>query len=100
MQLSLLVLYAADTGLAATSLLTFEEIRRVVSLFVEMGVEKIRLSGGEPVIRCDIDKLVEMLVGVLGVRSISMTTNVFLLAEKAAALKTADSTAQLWVCTV
>jgi cyclic pyranopterin phosphate synthase len=54
-----------------------------------MGVEKIRLSGGEPLMRKDIEKLVEMLAGIPEVRSLSMTTNGFLLAEKAAALREA-----------
>ncbi len=75
--------------LPRSEILTFEEIHRVVSLFAEMGIEKVRLSGGEPLMRKDIVKLVEMLAEVPGIRSISMTTNGFLLAEKAAALKKA-----------
>jgi len=70
-------------------MLTFEEIRRVVSLLANMGIEKIRLTGGEPLVRRNIEKLVKMLAGVPRIRSISMTTNGFLLAEKAAALKSA-----------
>lgn len=70
-------------------ILTYEEIHRVASLFAKVGVEKIRLSGGEPLMRNDIEKLVEILAGIPGVRSLSMTTNGFLLAEKAAALKRA-----------
>lgn len=70
-------------------ILTFEEICRVVSLFAAMGVEILRISGGEPLLRRNIEKLVKMLAGVPGIRSIRMVTNGFLLAEKAAALKRA-----------
>jgi len=54
-----------------------------------MGVSKIRLSGGEPLMRRDIEKLVAMLSKIDGIQSLSMTTNGFLLAEKAASLKEA-----------
>jgi len=70
-------------------ILTFEEISRVVSLFAAMGVEKLRISGGEPLLRRNIEKLVKMLAGVPRIRSVRMVTNGFLLAEKAAALKRA-----------
>jgi cyclic pyranopterin phosphate synthase len=70
-------------------ILTYEEIRRVVSLFAKMGVNKIRLSGGEPLMRRNIERLVKLLVAVPGIRSVSMTTNGFQLAQKAAALKKA-----------
>jgi len=72
-----------------SEILTFEEIHRVASLFVGMGVENIRLSGGEPLMRRDIEQLVKLLAGIPGIRNFSMTTNGFLLAEKAAALKRA-----------
>jgi cyclic pyranopterin phosphate synthase len=75
--------------LPRSEILTYEEIHRVTSLLVGMGVEKIRLSGGEPLMRRDIERLVAMLSKIPGVRSLSMTTNGFLLAEKAAALKKA-----------
>lgn len=75
--------------LPRSEILTFEESHRVVSLFAKMGVDKIRLSGGEPLMRRDIEKLVEMLADVPGIRSLGMTTNGFLLADKAAALKKA-----------
>ena len=70
-------------------ILTFEEIHHVASLFVSMGVENIRLSGGEPLMRRDIERLVKLLAGISGLRQLSMTTNGFLLAEKSAALKRA-----------
>jgi cyclic pyranopterin phosphate synthase len=70
-------------------ILTYEEIHRVASLFAQVGVQKIRLSGGEPLMRKDIENLVQMLATIPGIKSLSMTTNGFLLAEKAAALKEA-----------
>lgn len=75
--------------LPRSEILTFEEIHRVVSILTQMGVEKVRLSGGEPLMRRDIEKLVEMLAQVPGIRSLSMTTNGFLLADKAKALREA-----------
>ncbi len=78
--------------LPRSEILTFEELHLVASLFSKMGVEKIRLSGGEPLMRKDIEKLVEMLAGIPGIRLITMTTNGFLLAEKAGALKKAGMT--------
>ncbi|HKM76163.1 MAG TPA: GTP 3',8-cyclase MoaA [Candidatus Bathyarchaeia archaeon] len=71
------------------NILSYEEIYRVVSLFAKMGISKIRLSGGEPLMRRNIERLVDLLVAVPGIRSVSMTTNGFQLAEKASALKMA-----------
>lgn len=73
--------------LPRSEILTFEEIHRVVSVLAKMGIEKVRLSGGEPLMRQDIEELVEMIAGVPGIRSLSMTTNGFLLAEKARTLR-------------
>jgi cyclic pyranopterin phosphate synthase len=70
-------------------ILTFEEIHRVVSILAHMGIENIRLSGGEPLMRQNIEKLVEILAGVPGIKSLSMTTNGFLLGDKAESLKKA-----------
>ena len=72
-----------------SEILTFEEIHHVASLFASMGVRNIRLSGGEPLMRRDIEQLVGLLAGIPSIRQLSMTTNGFLLAEKAAALKRA-----------
>ncbi|NNC91604.1 MAG: GTP 3',8-cyclase MoaA [Acidimicrobiia bacterium] len=69
-------------------LLTFEEITRVAGLLVDRGVEKIRLTGGEPLLRIDIEKLVEMLAG-LGEIEVTITTNGSLLERKAEALAVA-----------
>jgi cyclic pyranopterin phosphate synthase len=71
-------------------LLTFEEIARLGQLFALLGVEKIRLTGGEPLLRRDLESLVEMLAHVKGIRDLTMTTNGSLLTrDKARALKNA-----------
>lgn len=75
--------------LPRSDILTYEEIHRVVSLFAKMGVERIRLSGGEPLMRQDVEKLVELLSAVPGIHSVTMTTNGYFLPEKVAALKRA-----------
>ena len=62
-------------------LLTFEEITRVAGVFVAMGVQKIRLTGGEPLLRRRLEKLIEMLRG-LGPVDLTLTTNGALLAKK------------------
>jgi cyclic pyranopterin phosphate synthase len=70
------------------SLLTFEEIGRLGRLFVDLGVRKIRLTGGEPLVRRDLDSLVAMLAPLPGVE-IVLTTNGSLLPEHAESLKAA-----------
>jgi cyclic pyranopterin phosphate synthase len=70
-------------------LLTFEEIARLSRVFVAFGAEKLRLTGGEPLVRRDLESLVALLAGIGGVREIAMTTNGALLAAKARALKEA-----------
>src|SRR5579859_8093597 len=70
-------------------LLTFEELTRLARIFAGLGVRKLRLTGGEPLLRRDLDRLVAMLAGVDGVADIAMTTNGALLAGKAAALAAA-----------
>jgi GTP 3',8-cyclase len=60
-------------------ILTFEEIREVVSVAVPLGISKVRLTGGEPLVRKDIVKLVEMIAGVEGVKDLAITTNGVLL---------------------
>jgi len=69
-------------------LLTFEEITRVAGLLVDRGVEKIRLTGGEPLLRIEIERLVEMLAG-LGEVDLTITTNGSLLERKAERLAAA-----------
>jgi len=70
-------------------ILSFEEITRLTNLFVHLGVEKIRLTGGEPLARRDLDKLVAKLSALPGPPDLCLTTNGSLLAEKVAALKAA-----------
>jgi cyclic pyranopterin phosphate synthase len=70
-------------------ILTFEEIARLVRAFVTLGVRKVRLTGGEPLIRRDLDRLVRMLSPIPGIEDLSLTTNGSLLAEKAQALAAA-----------
>jgi len=70
-------------------ILSFEEIARLTNLFVHLGVEKIRLTGGEPLARRDLDKLVAKLSALPGPPNLCLTTNGSLLAEKVAALKAA-----------
>jgi len=70
-------------------ILSFEEIARVARLFIRAGVEKIRLTGGEPLVRRDIESLVAELSRLEGLKDLCLTTNGSLLAEKAAALKAA-----------
>jgi GTP 3',8-cyclase len=69
-------------------LLTFEEIARLARMFAGLGVEKIRLTGGEPLIRRDVERLVEMLAAIPGL-DLTLTTNGAALAQKAQALKDA-----------
>ncbi len=71
-------------------LLTFEEIARVAKIFAELGVRKIRLTGGEPLVRKDIDTLVQELASIPGIDDLAMTTNGSLLtAERAQKLRSA-----------
>jgi cyclic pyranopterin phosphate synthase len=75
--------------LPTADLLTFEEIERLVRVFARLGVEKVRLTGGEPLVRRDLPKLVAALASVPGVRDLTLTTNGVLLPAQAAVLKAA-----------
>jgi len=70
-------------------LLTFEELTRLARVFSGLGVRKLRLTGGEPLLRRDLDQLVAMLAGIGGIQDIALTTNGALLAGKARALAAA-----------
>jgi len=70
-------------------LLTFEEIAELAGIFAELGVDKLRLTGGEPLLRRDLPKLVGMLAADARFTDIAMTTNGVLLAEHAPALRQA-----------
>ncbi len=73
-----------------SELLSFEEIEQLARLFVQLGVRKLRLTGGEPLIRRDLDRLIAMLAAIDGVEDISLTTNASLLTlDKAKSLKAA-----------
>jgi cyclic pyranopterin phosphate synthase len=72
--------------LPAKELLTFEEIARLARIFVENGAEKLRITGGEPLVRRDLERLVAMLAAIPGVRDLTLTTNGALLAKKAQVL--------------
>ena len=71
------------------ALLTFEEITRLVRIMVRLGAVKLRLTGGEPLVRQDIEQLVAMLTPLEGVEDTALTTNAYFLPQKAQALKDA-----------
>lgn len=70
-------------------ILTFEEIYRLSSIFVEMGISKIRITGGEPLVRKDLEQLFQMLNSLPGLETLALTTNGVLLPNKIEALKAA-----------
>jgi GTP 3',8-cyclase len=72
--------------LERSEILSFEEIQRLVRLFARLGVDEVRLTGGEPLVRREFPKLVSMLSGVEGIEDLSLTTNGYLLERDAAAL--------------
>jgi GTP 3',8-cyclase len=69
--------------IARREILSFEEISRLARLFVGLGVDKIRLTGGEPLLRRDIDVLIRQLTAIDGLQDLCLTTNGSLLAERA-----------------
>jgi GTP 3',8-cyclase len=75
--------------LPKAEILTFEEITRLARLFAELGVRKLRLTGGEPLLRAQIETLVAMLAEIEGIEDLALTTNGLLLADKATALRAA-----------
>ena len=72
-----------------SSLLSFEEIERIVRIAVGLGVKKIRLTGGEPLLRNSVEQLVGRIAAIPGVEDLAMTTNGFLFRDKARALRKA-----------
>src|SRR6266516_3670752 len=70
-------------------ILTFEEMERFVRVVARLGVNKLRLTGGEPLVRSDLPRLVERLASLSGIHDIALTTNGILLEEHAQALKDA-----------
>ncbi|MDW0178855.1 MAG: GTP 3',8-cyclase MoaA [Nitrososphaeraceae archaeon] len=70
-----------------TEVLSFDEIIRLSSIFANLGVEKIRLTGGEPLVRPSIENLIKSIAKIGNIKSIGLTTNGLLLQEKVEALK-------------
>ena len=71
------------------ALLSFEETTRLARIFISLGVEKLRITGGEPLVRREVEKLIGMLAALPDLRDITLTTNGALLTRKAEALKEA-----------
>ena len=67
-------------------LLSFEEIERLARVFVDLGVEKLRITGGEPLLRHELSRLIERLAAIPGLRDLALTTNGYLLEKQASAL--------------
>jgi cyclic pyranopterin phosphate synthase len=83
-------LFGADHAfLPRAELLSFEEIVKVVGAFADLGVTKVRLTGGEPLLRRDLPDLVRLVAQVPGITDLAMTTNGSLLADAAGALRDA-----------
>ena len=70
-------------------LLTYEEIERLVRLFVTLGARKVRITGGEPLLRSQLDILVAKLAGIDGLADLTLTTNGYALKKQAVSLKNA-----------
>src|SRR3712207_7742192 len=68
--------------LERSALLSYEEIARVVRVLAGMGVHSVRLTGGEPLVRRELWRLVEQLSAIEGLRDLSLTTNGFLLTRQ------------------
>ena len=75
--------------LAAERLMTRDELLRIVGSFVALGVRKVRLTGGEPLLRTDLPDIIRSIKGDLGVPDVSLTTNGWFLGKQAKALKQA-----------
>jgi len=78
--------------LPRASILSFEELDRLAGVFASLGVDKLRLTGGEPLLRHDLPSLVRMLAGQPGITDLALTTNGILLGDQAAALRSAGLT--------
>ena len=73
--------------LPRASILTFEEIARLAGIFARLGVTKVRLTGGEPLLRHDVPTVVGLLAGTAGITDLALTTNGMVLAAQAEALR-------------
>src|SRR5688572_27337094 len=72
-----------------SKILTFEEIERIVRVAVSLGIQKVRLTGGEPLLRQELEILVQRLAALDGVQDLALTTNGFQFQKKAVALRNA-----------
>jgi cyclic pyranopterin phosphate synthase len=72
-----------------THLLSFEEIERFIRLAVSLGIQKVRLTGGEPLLRHDVENLVSRIARIHGLTDLALTSNGFLFPQKAHALRAA-----------
>src|SRR5262249_47943275 len=79
-------------GLPSAEILTYEEIARLTRVAASIGIEQVRLTGGEPLVRRDVPELVRMLHDIPGLRSLSLTTNGVLLTKLAGPLAEAGLT--------
>jgi cyclic pyranopterin phosphate synthase len=70
-------------------LLSYEEIEQILRVMAPMGLERVRITGGEPLVRQDLPELVKLIAKVPGIRDLSLSTNAVLLADQADALKSA-----------
>ena len=75
--------------LPRADILTFEELTRLVRIFAELGIEKLRVTGGEPLLRNDLPQLLGMLTDIAGIDDLTLTTNGYLLSQFAQPLKDA-----------
>ena len=69
-----------------SEILSFEEIEHFVRVAAGLGIDKIRVTGGEPLVRRDLPRLIEKLIAIPGIRDLAVTTNGVLLAEQARSL--------------
>ena len=77
------------TWFPRAEILSYEEVTRLVRVAATAGIRKVRVTGGEPLVRRDLDRLVASLVDIPGIEDVSLTTNGVLLADAAEALRTA-----------
>jgi GTP 3',8-cyclase len=77
------------TWLSHQDILSYEEFERIIRVAAQMGINKVRITGGEPLIRKDVIPFIRNVAGIPGIRDLAMTTNASVLADYAAALKEA-----------
>jgi len=75
--------------LPRADILTFEELTRLAGIFAELGIAKLRITGGEPLMRTELPQLLSMLTGIEGIEDLTLTTNGYLLSQFAQPLKDA-----------